>query len=232
MKKIITVALVGLGLFVLVLSAVLAPKLIDRRDIFDVNGKYGLKDRSGKIIIEPIYDKMQKTPYDLIMVVKNNKLGLANKNGAFLVAPKYDADFLEYNFEFSDGLAAVIKKTKDGTNNCVYIDKTGKEVLDPTKFNSSTVQDESYGACSQFSEGLAPATYNWRLDKTNGGYTFDYGYIDKQGKIVVKVKNIDQSLCGDALCISNFKHGIAKIAVEGKWKYINKKGKFIRKKAD
>ena len=232
MKKIITVALVGLVLVVLVLSAVLVPKLIDRRDIFDVNGKYGLKDRSGKIIIEPIYDEMQKTPYDLIMVIKNKKLGLADKNGVFLVAPKYDADFLEYDFEFSDGLAAVIKKTKDGINNCVYIDKTGKEVLDPNKFNSSTVQDESYGACSQFSEGLAPATYNWRRDKTNGGYMFDYGYIDKQGNIVVKVKDIDQSLCGDALCISNFKHGIAKIAVEGKWKYINKKGKFIHKKAD
>ena len=229
LKSAIAIILV---LFAFGLTANYASRLINTRYIFKINGKYGLKDRSGKIIIKPIYDKIEKTDYDLIVLEASNKLGLADKNGIFLFPPTYDSDLLEYDFEFLDGLAAVIKKTKYGTNNCVYIDKTGKEVLDPTKFNSSTVQDESYGYCSQFSEGLAPATYNWRRYAENGGYTFDYGYINKQGKIMVKVDNVDPTMCGDALCMTDFKHGVAKVAIDGKWKYINKSGRFIRHKKD
>lgn len=127
--------------------------------IVRLQGKCGLQDKSGKILIEPLYDKMQKTSNGLIAVIKNNKLGLFDINGKVIIQPTYGTDFLEYHFGFSEGLAPVIQKTKDGYNNCVYIDRTGKVVLDPTKFGVSTVQDGEYGACSQFSEGLAAGTY-------------------------------------------------------------------------
>jgi len=187
--------------------------------IFKVNGKYGLKDQSGKVIINPIYNKVQKTPEGLIVIIKNNKLGLADNQGKILLEPKYKANLLEYKFHFSDGLAAVIKETKDKLNNCVYIDKTGKEILDPTKYGYSTVQDETYGSCSDFSEGLAPVNFgvNWE----------NYGYINKQGKLVIKLKNIDDLMCGDALCLGSFKDGVAAVAIDGKWVYIDKNGKFI-----
>lgn len=199
-------------------------KQADQLILIKSHNKVGYKDKRGKIIIKPIYDSVQTTPEGLIVIVKNNKLGLTDKNGKIIISPKYKAGLLEYHFHFSEGLAAVIKETKDGYNNCVYIDKTGKEVLDPTKFGFSTVQDGTYGACSEFSEGLAPSTFG-----QNGEY---YGYINNKGKLVISLKNIniDELMCGDALCVLGFENGIAEIAVNGKWKYIDKSGKFISKK--
>lgn len=213
-----------------------APKLKEKfsdnlnyNRIVRLHGKCGLQDKSGKILIEPLYDKMQKTSNGLIAVIKDNKLGLFDINGKVIIQPTYDTDFLEYHFGFSEGLAPVIQKTKDGYNNCVYIDKTGKIVLDPTKFGASTVQDESYGACSQFSEGLAPATYTF--DGSEGHFASgDYGYINKQGKVIIKVDNVDDQMCGDALCILSFQNGIAQVAINGEWKYIDKTGKFVKPK--
>lgn len=188
--------------------------------IIKINNKYGLKNKNGKIVIAPTYDELYKTSYELIVAIKNNKLGLIDKYGNILINPKYEANLLEYHFEFSDGLAAVIKKEKDDSNNCIYIDKTGKEVLDPTKFGYSTVQDGDYGSCSQFKEGLAPASVlsNFR----------NYGYINKTGKLVIKLKDVDE--CGDAMCMSEFDKGIASVNINGKHLYINKKGKVINNK--
>lgn len=184
-----------------------------------VNNKYGLKDNKGKIIIKPFYDEIQETSYGLFVIVKNKKLGLVDNNGRILIRPKYEYGFLEYDFGFSDGLAAVIKKTKRGSIECAYIDKTGKEVLDPTKFGYSTVQDWAYGSCSHFSEGLTSVIA--------GGN--DYGYINKTGKMVIKLKDID--VCGDAFCMSPFENGVAWVEIKGKHLYINKKGEFINKPA-
>lgn len=231
------VFIIILAILFVVISSFFLPKLkakfanslgLNYRRIVKINDKCGLQNKNGKFIIQPIYDQMKKTEYDLIVVIKNDKLGLFDKNGKIVLPPKYDANFSEYDFEFHEGLAAVIRKTKDGYANCIYIDKTGKEVLDPTKFGSSTVQDGSFGSCSEFSEGLAPATYNYKYG-SNGDYTFDYGYINKQGKIMFKVDNIDGGMCGDALCISGFATGIAKVAIDGKFKYIDKTGKFVEK---
>jgi hypothetical protein len=195
--------------------------------IFKVNGKYGLKDKNGKTIIKPIYDKVRETPEGLIVIIKNSKLGLADKQGKILVEPKYKANLLEYKFHFSDGVAAVIKETKNQLNNCVYIDKTGKEVLDPTKYGYSTVQDGTYGSCSDFSEGLAPVCFGKWTESAGYWKDFGYGYINKEGKLVINLKNvaIDDQMCGDAFCLGNFKNGVASIAVNGKWRYIDKQGK-------
>lgn len=188
-------------------------------EIVKAYNKYGLKDETGKIILKPIYDRIQKTSYGLFVIIRNNKLGLIDNTGKVLIMPKYEANLLEYNFEFSDGLAAVVKKTKDKRNNCVYIDKTGKEILDPTNYGYSTVQDETYGSCSQFSEGLAPA---YVLNKFNY-----YGYINKAGTMIIKLKGVDE--CGDTMCMSDFDNGVASVNINGKQMYINIKGEIINK---
>lgn len=184
--------------------------------ITKIKSKFGLKDKEGKIIVKPVYDKMQRTSYDLIVAVKNNKLGLIDKNGKILFQPKYRVDFLEYHFNFSDGLAAVIKKTRRGIN-CVYIDKDGNEVLDPMKHGFSTAMDESYGSCSAFSEGLAGAVVVNDVDYS--------GYINKKGEMVIKLKDVDT--CGDTMCLGEFKDGKAKVVIKGVEKYIDKNGNFL-----
>lgn len=61
---------------------------------------------------------------------------------------------------------------------------------------------------------------------------YGYVYIDKQGKVAIKVDNVDDQMCGDALCISSFENGIASVAINGKWKNIDKTGKFVKPKYD
>lgn len=184
--------------------------------ITKIKSKFGLKDKEGKIVIKPVYDKMQRTSYDLIVAVKNNKLGLIDKNGKILFNPKYNANFLEYHFKYSDELAAVIKKTRRGIN-CVYIDKDGREVLDPMKHGFSTAMDESYGSCSSFSEGLAGAVVVNDVEYS--------GYINKKGEMVIKLKDVDT--CGDTMCLGDFKDGKAKVVIKGQTKYIDKNGDFL-----
>ena len=226
MKKV----LVSLVLLTLVLGicgqeclADIQAKTIEKNHlvIIKVNNMYGLKDNKGKIIVKPLYDEVQETSYGLFIIVKNNKLGLIDNNGRILVSPRYEYDLSREHtpFEFSEGLASVIKKTKNGSGNCVYIDKTGKEVLDPTKFGYSTEQALAWGACNQFSEGLAAASvlYSYR----------DYGYINKTGKMVIKLKDVD--VCGDVMCMSDFENGVAWVEIKEKNLYINKKGEFINK---
>lgn len=222
MKKV----LISLVLLTLVLGicrqeflTTIQAKIIEKSHllIIKVNNKYGLKDNKGKIIVKPLYDEIQESSYGLFVIIKNNKLGLIDNNGKILVRPRYDYGFLEYDFGFSDGLAAVIEKTKDGSINCLYVDKMGNEVLDPTKFGYSTVMDGAYGSCSKFSEGLAPVIVSNR----------DYGYITKTGKMVIKLKDVD--VCGDTMCMSDFDKGFAKVEIKGKRIYINKKGKIIDK---
>lgn len=188
--------------------------------LIEVNGKYGLKDKNGKIIISPIYDKVQETSEGLIVITKNNKLGLVNKKREILIKPTYKVNSIfSYQFHYSDGLAAVIKETKTGLNNCVYIDKTGKEVLDPTKYGYSTMQQETYGVCSDFSEGLAAATSN----KNWGQY---YGYIDKKGKLIIKIENVSDDT-EELFPIGNFSEGLATVPINHKYGYIDATGKFV-----
>lgn len=211
MAKILIVASLGF-------TAVFAEKTVSENTLLitKIKSKFGLKDKEGNIIVKPVYDKMQRTSYDLIVAVKNNKLGLIDKDGKILFQPKYNANFLEYHFKFSDELAAVIKKTRRGIN-CVYIDKTGKEVLDPMKHGFSTAMDESYGSCSAFSEGLAGAVVVNDIDYS--------GYINKKGEMVIKLKDVDT--CGDTMCLGDFKDGKAKVVIKGVEKYIDKNGTFL-----
>jgi hypothetical protein len=188
--------------------------------ILKVDNKYGYKDAKGDIIVKPIYDKVQITPEGLIVVIKKNKLGLIDNKGKILFEPKYESDFSEYRFRYSDGLAAVIKRVQGDEINCVYIDKTGKEVLDPSKYGYSTVQDGEYGSCSRFSEGLAAVTIgkNWK----------NFGYINKKGELVIKLNDVTGD-SGDSFPIGQFSEGLANVPINNKWGYINKKGKFVIK---
>lgn len=189
--------------------------------IIKVNKKYGLKNNNGKIIIRPIYDNIQKTSYDLFVIIKNNKLGLIDSNGKILVNPKYRTDYDSYKLKFSDGVAAVIKSGKDIWGSCTYIDKTGTEILEPSRFGYSTMQSGGHGICSDFSDGLVAATDN----KDWGQY---YGYLNKQGKLVIKLENTSDST-EELFPIGNFSEGLAAVQISNKWAYINKTGKLVIK---
>lgn len=106
--------------------------------------KIGMINDNGKIVLEPIYDRIYFAHEDVWAVFKNGKGGFVNGNGKLIVPLVYD-DVLG----FSNGLAGVKKGGRFG-----FIDKTGRIVV-PFKYDEVV----------PFSEGLAGA-------KLSGKYGF------------------------------------------------------------
>ena len=226
------------------------PKKDEKKEykIFQVNDKYGVKDNSGSIIIKPIYNYIGNLDGELIsvsstIVVKDDvngpqKIlveGFVNKNGVVIIKPQY-----EEIGDFNDGLAPV--RTINGFWG--YINKVGKMVIKPQfskakSFNDGLapvrVKNGSWGyinnkgkmvikpqfsEADSFSEGLAYVEIYTR-------YSYTQGYIDKTGKIVLKVGN-NKNNTG----FGKFENGFAPVNKYKVWKhmnYINKKGEFLYK---
>lgn len=120
---------------------------------------WGYIDKTGKFIIEPQYE----WAYDfqengLSCVSKNSRMGLVNEEGREIVKPVYD-----FITDYSEGIAVAEK------DNVSYaIDEEGKILF------------ESKDSVGQFQEGLS------RILRTNDGIKTAYGYVDKEGKVVVE----------------------------------------------
>lgn len=84
------------------------------------NGKYGYKDGSGSIIVQPKYDKAESFREERALVVSNKKYGYVDMTGKEIIPLKYDYASLY----FFDGIADVRLNNKYG-----MIDKTGREIV-------------------------------------------------------------------------------------------------------
>lgn len=209
-----------------VLSVLFFINFLQAQDLvpFEVKGpnysvKYGYKDSSGTIIVEPKYDKAAKFSEGLAMVTLAGKHGCIDNKGAEVIPLIYDDTKW-----FSEGLMAVnkgatsvmgmpgVKGGKWG-----FIDKKGKEVV-PFK----------YELAEYFKDGLAAVRVNGR-----------WGFIDKTGKQVVpgiyeEVKNFSEGFASVRRVLSNEEIAAAKIDTTGlrvitRWTFIDKKGKEILK---
>jgi WD40 repeat protein len=99
--------------------------------VFEENGKWGVKEQSGEIIIKPKYDNQINFSGNLARVNQNGKWGFIDNTGKTVVELKYDGAL-----DFSDGLAAVQRGGRWG-----YIDPSGKVQIDflfsmPGKFQN------------------------------------------------------------------------------------------------
>lgn len=92
------------------------------------NGKYGLSDRTGRLVVSPKYDFSPRVMEDgFIYVVENKKYGVLDSKGTILITPKYDAFS-----DFKEGLAKV--RINDHSSGSLifreaFIDKTDKIVI-------------------------------------------------------------------------------------------------------
>lgn len=184
-----------------------------------VNDKWGMIDKTGKLVIQPQFDSLAEEFVDgLAMVVVGDKYGFINEKGQLAIEAKYDDAFpfgdgfapvsdsdgyyfidttgkqafegeYVYARNFIDGMASVMVGDKWG-----FIDNTGKQVVAP-----------KYDSVYAFTDGLAPVLV--------GDY---WGFIDKTGKEVVKPQYED---------VFTFSEGYAAVMVNGKWGFIDKTGK-------
>lgn len=98
------------------------------------DGKYGLIDFDGKVIVKPIYDEIDNFLYKEgeLLVKKEDKYGVINIKGTVLIDVKYDSVsgdgyYCEDSKYKKDGYIVSLK-TEDGYR-YGYIDYTGKQLL-------------------------------------------------------------------------------------------------------
>ncbi len=123
----------------------------------------GFKDKDGKVVIEPKFDRFPGVGQyhfigDKLNVYKDGKWGVIDRKGNWLIKPKFDL-LLKY----SEGLAAACLDGK-----CGYIDEKGNWAIKPSDILFmcySPSKDNKYWynykckGSSNFSEGLAAVYY-------------------------------------------------------------------------
>lgn|SRR5574344_1249829 len=57
--------------------------------VFSYNNKFGLKDKDGKILIQPLYNKLIRVGEGSWIIQKKRRFGLVDNNGNFLVQARY-----------------------------------------------------------------------------------------------------------------------------------------------
>ena len=184
------------------------------------NGKWGLMDKTGTIVTDCMYDKVEGYSEGYYQVMRNGKAGFVDKKGKEAIPCKYDA-----TLKFQDGVANVcidwdenkwsmidtdgnilIQKCNDigdfyegvavvrKNDRSGYVDKTGKEVI-PLIYESAQCFSEGFAAVKK--EGL-------------------WGYIDKNGNEAIPIIYEEAK---------DFSDGLARVKKDGMWGYIDKNGK-------
>lgn len=142
------------------------------------DGKYGYANLDGKIIAEPKFDFAEEEFSDGVAWISvKKKFGIINLNGQIIMLQN---DFIEVK-SFSEGVAAVAVKIENKAK-WGFVNKNGVFVINPI-----------YDAAQDFSEGLAVVgqvqepIINEPVTSESGNKIkyFEYGYIDKDGKLAI-----------------------------------------------
>jgi hypothetical protein len=156
-----------------------------------VNERVGIRDMSGKIIVEPIYDNARLFSEGLSTVQLGNKYGLVDEQGNF-VLPLQE---MKYLGRLRDGLISFCTNDKYG-----FLDKTGQEKIKPqfeltSEFSERLcwVQNEKglHGYIDTLGRLVIPYTFQNAYDFLRSQATVQlngvWGMIDKAGRFVEKV---------------------------------------------
>lgn len=98
------------------------------------DGKYGLIDFNGKVLVKPIYEEIDNMPYKEgeLKVKRDGKYGVINIKGSILVDPKYDSidgdNYYSKDTQYKLGGYIVGIKTEEGYR-YGYITCEGKQTL-------------------------------------------------------------------------------------------------------
>lgn len=203
--------------------------------------KYGFIDKTGRFVIEPIFDEAGCFHEGLAYVKKGDRYSYIDKSGKIVMEPSVDncigcGSFHEglasirvpYMMGFIDKSGELVahyyslvspyheglSRVKNNNNEVGYIDKDGQWVI-PPKFEDAR----------DFHEGLAQVVFDRKGDNPK------YGFIDRNGDVVIA----PQYKFGLKRC--DFSEGLAYIALgngkaycpNDKFGYIDKTGQIVIK---
>lgn len=227
------------------------------RRVPDTYGRWGYVDHTGKFAIEAKFNLAKPFSEGLAAVFvgeekgkAGSKFGYIDQTGRFIIQPQFERTGTMSDFPFSEGLAAVPSaspQTKSVlTRKWGYIDKTGKFVIEP-RFDQAFpfsegraivgmakpsyaepkygvidkqgqwIVEAQYESITQFSEGLAAIVVE---DKV--------GFIDLQGKIVIKPQFRHGAQCPNMFGGERFSEGLAAVNRDvWEWGFIDRTGKWV-----
>lgn len=177
--------------------------------IYRKNSGYGYIDTTGKIVVEPKYEKVGSI-WDNKSIVRNQhfKWGMIDfKENTIL---PFEYDFIGI---WRDNLAVVEKNKKYG-----YIDKNGDIVI-----------DLQYALALPFEHNLALVKKGNKIGFIDTTNTVVIDFIYDDYKTIVDVYEDDISLSGYSQTNKRFsmKEGYIVLKKDGKWGYINVKGNVV-----
>lgn len=162
----------------------------------------------------------------LAPVLLDNKWGFIDTEGNVVIEPKFVAfltNFSELPY-FSEGLTPIVDPE---TERVGFIDKKGNIVIKPKFYSAKNFSEDVAFAGTQEDYVIIDKSGNIIAQKfvaLNGFYSsfshnraivqkeFSYGYIDKQGKFVIKPV-YDEA--------RDFSNGLAAVKKDGKWGFID-----------
>lgn len=202
-----------------------------------VGSEAGFIDRTGKFVIPPIYATATNFENGRSLVSKEGKYSLIDKQGKTIAEIPY-----RVLGDFHAGLATVQRPRSTGADGKTvasaygYINREGKMVIEPQFMPAGPFPDDG--------SGLAV-----------GGLNREWVYFDRTGKIILRVsmegKDRADGFHDGLLCfkegfywgfknaagnwaiaakydqVSDFKDGLARVELEGKWQWIDTSGKQV-----
>lgn len=157
-------------LILLLLLAFLTNRELNSQIIFrgegDNKDKWGLRDSSGNILIEPRFSWINKFVNGYSKVVANGRIGYINKFGSIICEPKY-LEGKDFEVNMLSGTIAHIRSEKGWG----IIDGTGKEILQSIYHQIIPLKDGN-------------AIISFKTYST----IIEYGLVDHKMNIVIPIK--------------------------------------------
>lgn len=187
--------------------------------IIKKQNKYGVIKLDGTTLIDPIYEDLKETKTGIYIAKQNGKYGIINQNKENKIDFKYVS--LVYN-EKADLYIAEDDNYNNEIINSEYETKQTGILVDLDT-------DKGYIELRQNNENKY---YNFKFEEKNVADIFTsntlylskkdgkYGFVDKDGKVVVDYKYDDAT--------EQNSYGYAGIKKDGKWGAINSKGEVVQ----
>lgn len=183
--------------------------------IFSKSGKYGIMNLSGKILIDAKYDSLEETKVGMFIAKKSDKYGIIDINEVEKIPFEYNS--ISYNEKADIYIAEDSNFNSNILNNNLEIKVAGilLELSTDKGFIKLRVDDNYKYYNFKFEDKQEVEVFPNRtlfLSKKDG----KYGYIDKNGKVIVDYIYDDATEQND--------YGYVAVKKDGKWGSIDSNG--------